>query len=426
MTKQSLVESVPAELSIGAEDARRLAELGRQLASRSEWWGQEERPADRTVIRCRQVDADRWEVTVVDCIGLLAVRDRLIEVRPKIPLRHLLFLLGESGELPRLDETPVRAKGGEDLWYLMAAWFTRSAEQLLRRDVARDYSDDEADLAIVRGRVVPLRTARSYYRGSLRLYCHYEDFTSDTALNRVIKAAALRVLASDLLPLILRRCARGITARMDEVGPLRFNDLRARLDRRTSYYADPIALARQILGGIYRTSQLGGEAAWGFLIRTPTMVERGVRKVLERAIGDRWVIGKRGLQLAGSTMTINPDLVIGERLAVADVKYKLASAEWQRPDLYQLVTFAEGFGTSSGAIMGFRLKTGAVPSSVAVGEKALTYIAWRADPDVDPQDAANRFSSEVAGWLAGVQQRNERGAAPSPDRSATNTHRVPR
>lgn len=47
-------------------------------------------------------------------------------------------------------------------------------------------------------------------------------------------------------------------------------------------------------------------------------------------------------------MTLTPDLVF-ESMAVGDVKYKIAE-EWLRSDLYQAVTFAEGFETKSDAL----------------------------------------------------------------------------
>jgi hypothetical protein len=34
-------------------------------------------------------------------------------------------------------------------------------------------------------------------------------------------------------------------------------------------------------------------------------------------------------------MTLNPDIVVDDGSAIADVKYKLAGEDWNRSDLYQ-------------------------------------------------------------------------------------------
>lgn len=104
-----------------------------------------------------------------------------------------------------------------------------------------------------------------------------------------------------------------------------------------------IALGRNLLRWTGRSLAEGGAAAWTFLIRTPEMVEAGVRSVLAERLGPG-TVRKEGRQLVGSTLTFNPDLVFGgPAVAVGDVKYKLAGGDWDRSDLYQVVAFATAF-----------------------------------------------------------------------------------
>src|SRR5206468_2200533 len=105
-------------------------------------------------------------------------------------------------------------------------------------------------------------------------------------------------------------------------GELRTSDLRVAVDRRTAHYRDALALARHILRGERRTLEHGTQDAWTFLIRTPDLVESGLRQVLSEKLARRHV--KAGtISLPGTTMTANPDLLFDAGLAVADVKYKL-------------------------------------------------------------------------------------------------------
>ncbi len=75
-----VTESRDAEVDLTDVQATALRAAGRALASRARWWGEDESPEDRTVIRCRR-DGDRYIVRVIDAIGLILQRD--IDLRLK-------------------------------------------------------------------------------------------------------------------------------------------------------------------------------------------------------------------------------------------------------------------------------------------------------------------------------------------------------
>src|SRR5205823_4838190 len=153
----------------------------------------------------------------------------------------------------------------------------------------------------------------------------------------------------------LRRRALALANRMEDVGELQTSDLRAaRLDRRTAHYREALLFARNIITNVGRTLAHGEELVWTFLIRTPNLIEAGVRNAVEKRLRDRWMIVKEPIPLSGADMTVAPDLIIGYGEAIADVKYKLATANWLRADLYEIVAFAEAAGTSRAAVIGFR------------------------------------------------------------------------
>ena len=260
-----------------------------------------------------------------------------------------------------------------------------------------------------RGTIDPLASAQAYYAGRIAFACEFDDFNVDTPLNRVLRAAALIVLGSPDLTLTLRRRARAMLARLEDVGPLRPTDLRAHTDRCTPHYTDSLLLAHHVLASTGRTFEGGGLSARTFLIRTPQAVEDGIRHVLISQLPGVEVI-KRGMQLQPSTLRLMPDLIFEQGLAVADVKYKVATGEWKRPDLYEVVTFATGFRIGQAAVIEFAtLESPSVPT-LQVGDVQVSHLTWPAESDCPPSEASGRFVGGVRQWLQGIPR-------PAPSRS---------
>src|SRR5262249_17916402 len=153
---------------------------------------------------------------------------------------------------------------GEDLWRLVARWFQDQVERVLRRDWIRDYTPVHEGLRLVRGRVDPMRTALNYYAGRIEIPCGFDEFSIDTPLNRVLRAASQVVAASPVLDRELRRRARSVLTRLDPVGEVGQADLRAEPDRRTKHYREALILAKHILRGRSRTLAHGEGLAWTF------------------------------------------------------------------------------------------------------------------------------------------------------------------
>lgn len=402
MRPETLTESEPKVLTLSPGEARGLAAIGARLASQKEWWGAGDADGDaakgRTIVRVQPVGPDQWVVRVSDAVGVIAVGDLELQVAPKIPPDHLLHLLARGGELPRLDEAPIHAALSPSLWELVARAFVEAAERLLRLGLIRDYRELADTLEAASGRIEVLGTARHYYAARLALDCVFDDFSFDTPLNRVILAAVREVAESSLLPGPLRLRAVRLLAWLDGVGDLQPLDMSVDVDRRTQHYDGPLRLARHILRHVGRHLATGPNVAWSFLIRTPEMVERGLRAILEDRLGPARV-GKGKLPLPGSTLTFNPDLVFDHGRAIGDVKYKLSRGEWDRADLYEVIAFAEAYHATRALILRFREPAVATIPDLVVGAKTVREVTWIADPSIQPVDAANAVVDEVVDWL---------------------------
>lgn len=390
-------ESRDVRLRLTDDQAEGLRQLGQRLASSRSWWGSTDDAEDKTIVLCDRQVGDDWRVRVVDAVGVLGVGDLEIIVEPKIPTSHFLFLAAHSGHLPRIDDQPVSLERGQSLYDLLCTWFVGAAERLLRADLIKDYRSEHDRLRMVRGSVDAPATARSFYVGRMEFDCEFEEFDVDNPLNRLVLAAAGIVAARPTLNLSTRRRARRVMLRLQGVSKLKASDHHVRADRRSGYYADAVALAKALLTGAARQLTQGGQRSWTFLLRTPPLVEDGLRAVLTTELANQAKITKKGIGIPGTSLTLNPDLVVSGR-AIADVKYKLAESTWRRPDLYQVVTFCEGFGVTDGAMIDFGYGTPAL-ESLAIGRVTVSHLRWDTSPGMAPEEATLRLATHFRRWL---------------------------
>jgi 5-methylcytosine-specific restriction enzyme subunit McrC len=111
-------------------------------------------------------------------------------------------------------------------------------------------------------------------------------------------------------------------------------------------------------------------------------------------------------------MPLNPDLVFEGGMAIGDVKYKVAVADWGRSDLYQVVAFATGFQSDAACIVGFRESPAQqLPPPLQVGNVSVRYIAWSVDEGQSPAESGDALIAEVNAWLQYVAFRSGEGTA---------------
>ena len=338
-------ESGPAILKLNPAQRDRLIRVGKSLASNSSWWGANvDDDVDRSLITCEPVSGSQYRVRVADSVGAIGLPDLVIIVQPKIPLSQFLYVLAEANAAPRYDPESAQADPEPSLWELVAAWFIDAAENLIRHGLIRDYREIAEVVPIARGRIRALPTAQLYYAGRIAVACRYDEFDHDNPLNRLIKAAAAMVAGSPLLGRVLRRRASLVVSQLDDVSEQEAVDLNVAPDLRASYYRDPIDLAKRIIRGQGVAPQTGEQTARMFLVRTPDLIETGIRNILVDGLAPNWKLERNphGRQIHGAPVTLNPDLVFESGALTGDVKYKLPK-EWDRRDLYQAAVFATGF-----------------------------------------------------------------------------------
>ena len=411
VTELRAIENKPQSFVLTEGEAQNLSALGKELASKKTWWGSKAGATVGSVIKIDEQAGGRYRVTFNDVVGVVNVGRFQINVEPKISPSHFWYIVGHSALAPRISTTKISVDKGLEMIELLARWCVEGAEKLLNWGLRKEYKEEQDELEMLTGQLQVLETVQRIYQGAQVAVCRFEDLTHDAPINRIVKAACERIACLSLVSGPIRTRARRVVYRMDGVGALVHSDLRTKLDRLTSSYSQVLPLSLLILNDYGISSTYGKTQGMAFLVRTPELIEDGLRSILAEDISSP-KITKRKFMLGDSGLSINPDLIFGDDLAIGDVKYKELKNNWNTPDFNQLVTFATGFGSKHALLLGFATDpTSVLPKPVQIGDVNTKALAWITDHAEPPENSRRSLVTEVLAWMAQSHLLDEKFSA---------------
>lgn len=303
-----------------------------------------------------------WQLRAGAHVGVLRAGDIEIRISPRISIARLIYLLGFAQDPKIWTEDPVGLDNLSDLWPAMAQVFLRQAENALERGVLMGYRTEESAQLVMRGRLREADQLRVRLGLAIPLEVRYDEYDTDIAENRILRAAAERMVAVPGVPPLLRRRLRHLNGRLADVSRLvpgqRLPTVTpSRLNQR---YQPALALARMILTARSIDISNSRVKASGFLINMNTAFEDFVTVALTRALAPFG--GRCKPQDANHPMdtarqiVMRPDLVRygagGLPQAVIDAKYKAeAPSGFPFADLYQLLAYCTAMKVKVGHLV---------------------------------------------------------------------------
>ena len=347
-----------------------------------------------------------YSITAQNLVGTLVVDDLRVLVRPKIRPDNL-FLLLEVG----LDPDAWRQEAFDyatsaDLLPSVIAFYARTLETTLARGLLRSYRHTEDRLVALRGRI---DMAGQFRQAGIQMpvACRFDEYTSDIAENRYLKAAtrlALRVpgVAPEDRQRLLREVVSledvaDVHAQPDELDRIAFTRLNA-------HYQPALHLARLLLANLTLADELGKRAASSFLVDMNQLFEDFVTQRLRRALRGRLVvIDQFPSRLdTGNQVRMKPDLVFrseGREVLVADIKYKLTGdAQARNSDYYQLLAYTTALDLPEGLLI-YCLADGGRPEGLVTVRYAGKRLHTLAIDLTGPSSAVAEEISGLAGWI---------------------------
>jgi 5-methylcytosine-specific restriction enzyme subunit McrC len=333
------------------------------------------------LVDVRTEGSNVWRLLPNGRVGAVQIGGVDVQVRPKVGISRLLFLLGYATD-PGFRPDDVPGKTEPDLWPALAESLVRQTERALGRGVRQGYVTIDDSLALVRGRV---RVADQIARRPglmLPLEVRYDEYSPDIAENQIIRTALRHMTGIPRLRAELRARLVRLDARLTGVTILRYSAPIPpwRVTRVNATYAPAVRLAQIVLRNQSAEPGPGDVTIASFVVNMAKVFEDFLLTALREALAScpGHTRGQYPVQLDDEQLVrMNPDVVhvVDTRpVAVFDAKYKLedASSGYPNADVYQMLAYCTAL----------RLKRGWLVYAEGVnhGERRIRHTDIRVSP----------------------------------------------
>jgi 5-methylcytosine-specific restriction enzyme subunit McrC len=307
-------------------------------------------------------------------VGVLAAEGCTLEILPKIEglgsgedetsrtriRERLVHMLAVAHDLDLAVGGAANLGTQRDtLLEVLIGVFCDKLTDVLRHGMPRRYVDHADDLPSLRGRLDVQRQFTALAASPQRLACRFEEFSSDIALNQVMKAAVSRLSRISQSPKNQRRL-RELAHLYEDVAAVPTKALKWSsivLDRTNHRWREMCDLARLLLAGDYQTTSQGSDRGFSLLFAMNDLFEAFVAKMLTRALrgtGLHVVSQDRRLYCLAESdgvrrFQVRPDIVVrrgSETLMIIDTKWKRIAARIDdskqgvsQADVYQMMAY---------------------------------------------------------------------------------------
>jgi 5-methylcytosine-specific restriction enzyme subunit McrC len=274
-----------------------------------------------------------------------------------------MFLLSYGPRRVQWHDPLVEVEKASDLFTSVAVVFVRLAEQALLRGLLQGYRTIEEHLPVVRGRIQEAEQIRRRFALMVPVEVRYDDFTVDTAENRWLRAAVVRLARLPGVDPRTRHRLRRLDLMLSDVTAVTsVHQLEPwSVTRLNARYHDALRLAEVIVRSASFEQAGEGLRVSGFVLDMAQVFEDFVCTALGASLvaadGGRTVSQDRRWALdAAHEVALRPDLVWdwpdGRPRAVIDAKYKAEKPSgFPDADLYQLLAYCTALRLPDGHLV---------------------------------------------------------------------------
>lgn len=319
----------------------------------------------------------RREIRAGQVVGILAAKDCILEILPKIDFgsndqpqgdvgrirQQLVHMLAVALDLD-IASGAVTDLGWqrENLLEILIGLYTRKLADAVREGMPRRYLRHEEDMPVVRGGLNVVRQFTTLAASPGRLACRYDALSRDVPLNQIMKAAIGHLSGISRSSESQRRL-RELAFAYADITDVPTSTLAWKsvvLDRTNARWRELLGLAKLLLGSKFQTTSSGEEKGFSLLFEMNRLFEEYVARMLKRALaGSDLTVHAQGgglycLRDAESEAQLfmtRPDILIKDGTSIAmiiDTKWKRLGAQVDDPkqgvsqvDVYQMMAYGQ-------------------------------------------------------------------------------------
>ena len=303
---------------------------------------------------------DKYRLAPGSTVGAFETGGLSVRIAPKIGIRQLLSLACYAIGHVKLQTHDFDFPEHSALPDALAIAFGAAARRALSRGLLHGYRTEEDALPAVRGRIRFDDQIRRRFAVPLPVEVRYDEFTDDILLNRLVKAAAHRLVRLKLRSREARGGVAWVAESLTDVSLVTFPRgavPEVGFDRLNEHYRGVATLARLILRHGAFEADRGTVRASGFLMDMNQVFQDFVTVALREALNvSEHVFGERhidSLDEEGSA-GLKPDLSWRDGshwTFVGDAKYKRIDSGVPNADLYQLLAYATAVDLPGGLLI---------------------------------------------------------------------------
>lgn len=356
-----------------------------------------------------------WQVGAAGKVGAARIGDIEIQIRPKVPIARLLFLVGYSQHAAAWRPETVPVAEAADLIPAIAQALWRQTERAIHQGLLPGYIAVEESSQVLRGRLRESEQLHRHHGLPLPLEIQHDEFTIDIPENQILRTACERMLSVPRVDAESQRMLRRLLRDFADVTPLSRGDPVPRwtATRLNVRYHPALRLAELVLRATSVEHGPGGMAVNGFLLDMPKLFEDFVTVALREALvagyGGRVADQDRSYFDEATQVVLRPDIVWkigGSAVAVLDAKYKAEKpAGYPNADLYQMLAYCTALGLRNGHLV--YAKGNEDPARHVVRRSGIEIFCHAVDLD-QPPDLLLARMSDLATIIAA--SRPERGS----------------
>ena len=307
-------------------------------------------------------------------VGVIEVNDVVIEIYPKLDsaliaasnkeplspsvrvdtvMHNLLWMLEVANHRDLVETTTAHLEEAPLSFFdLFAYLLGKNLLPELERGIAHTYVTFEDDIKTVRGRIGLVEQVTRNWNRFDRVFCAWDEFTPNTAINRLFKCAcrflAERVNYMEAARLLID--CQALLSEVEDVSPVTaLRDIEnLRFDRSVDRFRTAFDLARRLLAGIGHSMGVGSANTFVFLLDMNEVFESYVHAVLE----SHFKTAIQEQKYVGSLLDVHPGSISqladyywrdGGIVWIGDAKYKhLAKGQEQALRFRDLETEEDG------------------------------------------------------------------------------------